>query len=65
MKSITLADLCPIKMSTNPLLQIVTAGFQVINIDGYIYEFNYKDLKWDKKQVALREDYQEIPQIIN
>lgn len=65
MKSFSLSEVDSIKMATNPPSEIMNAGFQVINIDGYIYEFDYKKLKWNKTSLALREDYQEIPEIIN
>ena len=51
-------------MSTNPPKEIVNAGYKVINTaNDHIY--CYVGLGWVKEGKAKREDYQNIPQLID
>ena len=61
MKKVNRKDLSPIKMTTNPPIQIVNAGFRVINTNGFIYEF--VGIGWVKCEKAVVSDYLEIPQV--
>lgn len=57
-------DIGVIRMLTNPPTEIVNCGHKVINTsDGYIYEFI--GTSWVKADRAEREDYVNIPQLIN
>jgi hypothetical protein len=61
MKTIDRKDISPIKMATNPPIEIVNAGFRVINTNGFIYE--YVGIGWIKCEKVDRHDYLDIPQI--
>ena len=61
MKTISRADIHPIKMTTNPLDEIVNCGMKVINSDGFIYE--YVGIGWIKTKEAEQKDYLEIPEL--
>jgi len=64
LRSFNRKDITLVKMLTSPPSEVVNCGDRVINIsDGFIYEF--ENMKWVKKGKATREDYQEIPQLID
>lgn len=66
MRSVSLKEISVIKMVTNPPEVVTNSGDKVINIaDGYVYEFINIQQGWVKKEKANREDYQNIPQLIN
>ena len=63
MRSISRAEISPIKMTNNPPEEIVNAGYKVINsTNDHIYEF--VGIGWIKCEKATREDYQNIPLLI-
>lgn len=63
MRSFNLAEIGVVKMLTNPPNEIVNCGMKVINCsDNYVYEF--VETKWQRKEKATRENYAEIPQLI-
>jgi hypothetical protein len=63
MKAISRKYINPIKMATNPPEEIVNSGYKVINSDGFIYE--YVGIGWIKTSKAEKEDYQNIPQLVD
>jgi len=64
MRAIKRNEIDPIKMSTNPPKEIVNCGFKVINsADNCIYD--YVGIGWIKGRRAEREDYLNIPQLID
>lgn len=63
MRSISRAEISPIKMTNNPPEEIVNAGYRLINsANGHIYEF--VGIGWIKDREATRQDYESIPQLI-
>lgn len=60
MKSVSRKDITIIKMEISPLDDLVNSVMRVI-YNSYIYESN---LKWNKKNLAEKKDYLNIPELL-
>ena len=56
------SDVGTIKMSTNPPKEIVNAGYRIIH-DGMVK--HWVGIGWVEERPAEREDYENIPQIVD
>lgn len=64
MRAIKRNEINPIKMSVNPPKEIVNCGMKIINSsDKHIY--CYVGIGWIKEREVTREDYLEIPELID
>ena len=63
-RNIKRSEIIPTKMATNPTNEIVNCGMKVINsTNKRIYE--YVGMGWREDRLATKEDYLEIPELID